>query len=225
MKKLFPLIIIIPLLFTSCGKSKIPEGEITYDITYPNMEVTGLMSAILPKEMTIVFKGTKMKTTINRGHIFATDVVTDETNEYMEMRLDFGDKKYYCELTKEEVKELKDSQPNYTITKTEEQDSVAGTWCTKYGVTSADSLQPMDAWFTDDFTVLKGGWFSAYATLTGMPIIYDVERYGLMMHVEANNFIEREVKEEEFERSSELSPVDFKTYEEQVQELFDILLE
>ena len=183
------------------------------------------MSAILPKEMTIIFKGTKMRTTINRGHIFTTDVVTDEATEYIEMRLDFGDKKYYTELTKDEVKQMKDSQPTYTITKTEEQDSVAGTWSTKYNVTSEDSLQPMDAWFTEDFTVANGAWFSAYFSVVGMPIIYDVERYGLMMHVEANNFLEREVKDEEFDRSNELSPVDLKTYEDQVQELFDILLE
>lgn len=225
MKKLIPALLALPLLFASCGKSKIPEGEITYDITYPHMEVTGLMSAILPKEMTIIFKGTKMKTTISRGHIFETDVITDEEGEFIEMRLDFGDKKFYTELTKDEVKALKGSQPNYTISKTEEQDSVAGMWCTKYNVSSADSLQPMDAWFTEDLAVQKGGWFSAYKDVVGMPVIYDVERYGLMMHVEANNFIQREVKENEFDRPSELSAIDFKQYEEEVQELFDILLE
>lgn len=225
MKKLFPLLIVTLLLLNSCGKSKIPEGELNYDITYPNMEVTGLMSAILPKEMTIVFKGTQMKTTIQRGHIFTTDVITDEADQSMEMRLDFGDKKYFCILTKEEIAALKNSAPKYTITKTEEQDSIAGTWCTKYKVTSPDSLPPGDAWFTEDLTVENGAWFSAYFSVTGMPIIYDVERYGLMMHVVANGFVQREVKDSEFERSAELTQVDFKTYESEVQELFDILLE
>lgn len=225
MKKLLPLIFAIPLLFTSCGKSKIPEGEITYEITYPYMEVTGLMSAILPKEMTIVFKGTKMKTTISRGHIFETNVITDEANESIEMRLDFGDKKYYCELTKDEIAELKNTQPNYTIKKTSEQDSLFGMWCTKYTVDADGENQPDDAWFTDDLSVEKGAWFSAYHSVSGMPVIYDVERYGLMMHVTANNFIQREVKDNEFDRPAELTKVDFATYESEVQELFDILLE
>lgn len=212
-------------MITSCGKSYIEEGEITYDITYPNMEVTGIMSAILPKEMTIVFKGTKMKTTIARGKIFNTEVITDESNEFIEMRLDFGDKKYYTILTPEEVKELKGSAPKYNIKETEEQDSINGVWARKYLVTSEDSLQPGDAWFTEDLTVQAGAWFSAYGTVLGMPIIYDVERYGLMMHVESNNFIQREVKDTEFDRDPDLRQVDFKTYESEVQELFDILLE
>lgn len=225
MKQLLPILFILSLLLSSCGKSKIEEGELTYDITYPHMEVTGIMSAILPKEMTIVFKGTKMKTTIARGKIFTTEVITDEASEFIEMRLDFGDKKYYCELTKDEVAQLKKSAPKYIIKETEEQDSINGVWAKKYTVSSEDSLQPGDAWFTEDLTVQSGGWFSAYSSVIGMPIIYDVERYGLMMHVESNNFIKREVKDTEFDRDPSLSPVDFKTYESEVQELFDILLE
>jgi hypothetical protein len=225
MKKLLPLIFLGSLILSSCGKSYIEEGELTYDITYPHMEVTGIMSAILPKEMTIVFKGTKMKTTIARGKIFTTEVITDEASDFIEMRLDFGDKKYYCELTPDEVKGLKESNPIYNITKTTEQDSINGVWATKYTVTSEDSLQPSDAWFTEDLRVQSGAWFSAYHSVVGMPIIYDVERYGLMMHLESNNFIQREVKETEFDRDPDLKAVDFKTYESEVQELFDILLE
>jgi hypothetical protein len=209
----------------SCGKSKIKEGEISYDITYPHMEVTGLMSAILPKEMNIIFKGTKMKTTIARGKIFTTEVITDEADNSIEMRLDFGDKKYYCLLTADEIKELQNSAPNYTIKKTDESDSLNGVWAHKYTVSSSDSLQPGDAWFTEDLEIMRGAWFSAYKDVEGMPMIYDVERYGLMMHVVANSFLQREVLDSDFDRDPNLEPVDFKTYETEVQELFDILLD
>lgn len=227
MRKLFPVVVVVclALIVSCCGKSKIPEGEINYEVTYPYMEVTGLMSAILPKEMTITFKDTKMKTSIKRGRIFSTDVITDEADNSIEMRLDFGDKKYFCVLTEEEVKSLIDTQPNYTITATEEADSIFGMWCKKYTVSCEDSLQPADAWFTEDLAVQNGGWFSAYMDLVGMPVIYDVERYGMMMHVAAVSFKEREVKEDEFIRDPELTEVDFNTYETEVQELFDILLD
>lgn len=225
MKKLLPLVVLPMLFITSCGKSKIQEGELTYDITYPHMQVTGLMSAILPKEMTITFKGSKMMTTISRGKIFETKVITDEADKSIEMRLDFGDKKYYCQLTDVEIKKLQDSQPVYSINKSTDQDSIQGVWATKYEVSSTDSIQPGDAWFTEDLAVQKGAWFSAYKDLVGMPVIYDVERYGLLMHVESNTFTQREVKEDEFEREKDLKPVDFETYESEVQELFDILLE
>jgi len=225
MKKLSFLLLALPLIFTSCGPDHISEGKLNYDITYPHTEVTGLMSAILPKEMTIVFKGTKMKTTIERGKIFKTDVITDESDHSIEMRLDFGDKKYYCILTEKEVQELRNSQPEYKIEKSNESDSLHGVLAYKYEVSCDDSIQPGNAWFTEDLEVQEGAWFSAYHDVKGMPIIYDVERYGLLMHVEANNFTECEIKEKVFERDPDLSKVDFETYESEVQELFDILLE
>lgn len=225
MKKLFPALFGLILILTACGPDRVPSGELNYDITYPHMEVTGLMSAILPKEMTIVFNGTKMKTSISRGNIFQTDVITDEADNSIEMRLDFGDKKYYCVLTDEEIQKLKASQPSYEIKKTNESDSLYGVFAYKYEVSGSDSIQPGDAWFTEDLEVQRGAWFSAYKDVKGMPVIYDVERYGLFMHVEANNFTEREVKEKEFERDPALTKVDFATYESEVQELFDILLD
>jgi hypothetical protein len=227
MRKLFPVftVVCLALIVSCCGKSKIPEGEINYEVTYPYMEVTGLMSAILPKEMTITFKGTKMKTSIKRGRIFATDVISDEADNSIEMRLDFGDKKYFCVLTDDEIKGLKESQPNYVITATEEADSVYGMWAKKYTVSCEDSLKPDDAWFTEDLAVQNGAWFSAYKDLVGMPVIYDVERYGMMMHVAAVSFSKREVKDDEFTRDPELEEIDFETYEKEVQELFDILLD
>ena len=225
MKKLLVLLVLPVLFLSSCGKDKVKEGELTYEITYPYMEVTGLMSAILPKEMNIVFKGTKMKTTIARGKIFSTEVITDESDKSMEMRLDFGSQKFYCELTKEEVNDLIASAPNYTIKKTEETDSINGVWAYKNIVSSTDSLQPGDAWFTEDLLIEKGAWFSAYKDVKGMPIIYDVERYGLFMHCNATNFAKREVKEDEFTRDPDLEKITFEEYEKQVQELFDILLD
>jgi hypothetical protein len=143
----------------------------------------------------------------------------------MEMRLDFGDKKYYCELTKEELDILVNSSQKYNIKKAEEKDSLNGVFCQKYLVSSEDSIQPGNAWFTEDLTIQNGAWFSAYKDLVGMPIIYDVQRYGILMHVESNNFSQREILEDEFARDPNLEKVDFETYETEVQELFNILLD
>lgn len=182
------------------------------------------MAALLPKEMSIIVKGTKMKTSIVKGRMFTIDIISDESDESVEMRLDFDDKKLFCVLSKEEVKTLKASQPNYSINKTTESDSINGVFATKYTVSSEDSLQPFDAWFSEDFSAQKGAWFSAYSDLTGFPIIYDVERYGMMMHAEMNACTKREVNDSEFERDADLKETDFETFEANVQELFDLIL-
>lgn len=230
-KSIMRLLIFIPILLlltlNSCGDSKITEGEVEYDISYPRGEVTGILAAALPKTMSIVFSGTKMKTTISKGKMFETIIISDESDESMTMYLDFDNQQIFCELTKEEVQSLVKSQPAYDVSPTEEKDTLAGMWCQKYEVTSMahDTMQPGDAWFTNDLAVTKGAWFSSYSNLGGFPVIYDVERYGIMMHATGLNLRKREVKEEEFEVHNDFKKVDFETYENEVQILFDLLMD
>ncbi len=115
--------LLLPLLFVcfcaiSCSNPKIPEGEILYTITYPHTELTSFMELVLPEEMTVTFKGTEVRSKISRGNIFQTEVISNEEDESVEMRLDFGGKKYFCSLDKAEVEKLKQSQPNYTVKST-----------------------------------------------------------------------------------------------------------
>ena len=105
-------ILLFPLLIVSCGKSKIQEGELTYSIEYPNSGVSGFMLAMLPDEMSLIFKGTKMMTTIKKGKMFTTQIITDEADKSIEMRLILGKEKLiYTILTPEDIKKLQASQP------------------------------------------------------------------------------------------------------------------
>lgn len=226
MRKLLFILAPLTLVFGSCGPEKVPEGEVEYLITYPNLEISGFMRAILPETMTISFKGTKMKTTIASGEIFSTEIISDEKDKSIEMRLDFGDKLYYSILDENDIKDMIASQPVYTINPLNVQDSVAGMYATSYAISCEnDTIERADAWFTEDLAPVQAYWFSAYASLTGFPLIYDVERYGVLMHLEAQKLTKREVKVSEFERDPVLEEVSFKQYEEEVQELFDTLID
>ncbi|MCG8575872.1 MAG: hypothetical protein MI810_13375 [Flavobacteriales bacterium] len=224
MKKHFFLLFSLCLLLFSCGDNKIPEGEIEYIISYPHSDVSGFMEHILPETMTLTFKGSKVKSQIARGKIFKTEVVSDEADNSIEMRLDFGDKIFYCVLNEEEVKKLKDSQPTYDVTETGKADSVQGMWSKEYTVNSNDTIDHDNAWFTEDLAPQSAYFYSSYHDIKGLPLVFDIERYGIIMHLEATKFIRREVKEEEFNRDPALEEVSFDEYEAEVQELFDILM-
>lgn len=226
MKKLLLITLPLVLIFSACGSNKVQEGEVEYEITYPNIEISGFMQAILPSNMTVSFKGTKMKTTISRGEIFTTEVITDEADNSVEMRLDFGDKLFYTILDENEIQEMIHSQPKYEIKSTTQSDSVSGMFATAYTVSSkSDTISRSDAWFTEDLAPQKAGWFTSYAEIAGFPVIYDVERYGVLMHLEAITLTKREIKENEFDRDPALEEISFEEYEAEVQELFDILME
>jgi hypothetical protein len=219
-------LLLLPLIIFSCSEDKIHQGEIKYEITYPHLELGVFMSAALPKEMTIVFKEKQMLATLKKGKIFSTTVLSNEETESVRMTLTFDENRIFCDLNKKEVLELINSQPVYTIDSTNKKDSIEGCWATEYAVTSLnDSMPPLNAWFTEDLSIQNGAWFSAYGSIKGMPLIYDVERYGMLMHANCTKFKEREVEDKEFEMEVDLVEVDFETYEKKVQELFDLLLD
>mgnify|MGYP006883396710 CR=1 FL=1 len=225
MKKLSSILLILgTALFVSCTKEKIPEGEIHYAISYPHNELKGMVEHIMPEEMTLTFKGTKIRSQIARGKIFQTEVVSNESDQSIEMRLDFGDKMFYCILDKDDVATLKESQPKYMLNATGTEDSVAGCWGKEYTIKREGDIKLDNAWFTEDLVPQEAYFYSSYAGIVGVPLVFDIERYGIIMHLEATGFTRREVKDEEFTRSSELSEISFDQYEKEVQELFDILM-
>jgi len=226
MKYLSVLLVVLCILLCSCSDDKIPSGEIEYKITYPYTDVSGFVGAILPEKATLIFNGTQIKTNISRGKIFTTDVISNEADRTVEMRLDFGDKFFYTILTESDIKKLTDSQPKYNIKSTSKQDSVQGMWSNEYTVNcDKDTVVHSNAWFTEDLVPQSAYFYSSYKDIKGIPLIYDVERYGVIMHLEAVKFTKREVLDTEFERDPTLVKVDFTDYEAEVQELFDILMD
>jgi hypothetical protein len=225
--RFFTAFVLFFMLFVvSCGKSKIEQGELEYKIQYPHSDISDFMLAMLPEKMTIVFKGTKMMTTIKKGKIFTTQIITDEKDKSIEMRLTLGnEKQIYTILDQADIEKLKKSQPVYKLTATEEMDSIGGTWAKKYTVVcETDSVENGDAWFTEDLAPTDAYWFTSYANIKGVPVAYDVERYGVFMRIEAQNFKQREVDEKEFDRDPVLKQVSFDEYEAEAQALFDLLM-
>ena len=226
MKFLLPVLGLFIVIFSSCGENRIQEGEIEYTITYPYTNVEGFVSAILPEKLVLTFKGTKIKSMIKRGNIFKTEIVSDEKDKSIEMRMEFGNDNYFCDLTDAEVDKMIASQPDYKIVSTTKQDSIQGLYGSEYTVKNpVDSIIHDNSWFCDHLAPTKAYWYSSYKDITGVPLIFDIERYGVVMHMEITNFTQREVKEEEFNRPAELSPRSYDEYEANVQELFDILLD
>ena len=97
----------ILLVMTSCEPSKIEQGEITFDITYPhNPDLSATMRMVLPKEATLIFKGSKMLTIVKTGKIFRTEIYAEETAKVLEMRLDFGSDDFYTILDDQNQKDF-----------------------------------------------------------------------------------------------------------------------
>lgn len=213
-------------MFSACSPDKIEQGEISYAVTYPHADVSGFVMSLLPDKMSLVFKGTKVMTTIKRGKIFTTQIITDEADHSVEMRLVFGNEHaIYTVLSQEDIDKLKNTQPDYQISPTDDTDSLSGLLGKRYKVSCAsDTVPNQDAWFTEDLTPQDAYWFTSYSSIKGVPLAYDFERYGVFMRIEISKFDKKEIKDSEFERDKKLTEVSFTEYEAIAQELFDALM-
>jgi len=214
------------LLMPSCGPSKIEQGEITFDITYPfNPDLSATMKLVLPKEATFIFKGSKMLTIVKTGKIFRTEIYAEETAKILEMRLDFGSDDFYTILDNQDQKDFMASLPNYTVTPTDTEDSLKGLWAKKYKVKyDSDTIPEFESWFTEQLSLQSITWFSNYTSITGTPLIYDIDQYGIRMHFEISNFKAREVDDKEFTRDPVLKEIPYKEYNRKLVELFEVIL-
>lgn len=226
MQKIYPIAFAFFFLISACSPNKIEQGEISYTVTYPHANVSGFVMSLLPDKMSLVFKGTKVMTTIKRGKIFTTQIITDEADHSIEMRLIFGNEHaIYTVLKPADIDNLRNTQPDYQITPTEDTDSLGGLFGKRYTVTCAsDTVVNEDAWFSEDLAPQDAYWFTSYSSIKGVPLEYDFERYGVFMRIEINKFDKKEIKDSAFERDKKLTEVSFTEYEAIAQELFDALM-
>ena len=132
--------------------------------------------------------------------------------------------KIYTELNDADQQKFRSNLPEYALTPSETADSLHGLWGKKYNTeyTGNDTTPPFESWFTEDLSLQNITWFSNYNKVVGVPLIYDIDQYGIRMHLEITGFKQREVKDEEFTRSSELEKVEFSEYDKKLNELFTI---
>jgi len=226
MRRLFSVFTLLIVLY-SCKENKIEQGEIEYKITYPyNPNVTGVMEMMLPKELNVKFKGTKMIATIKRGKIFTTQIVSDESTQELEMRLDFGSDIINTFLSPDDVDLFLKTQPKYSLSKSQKADSLVGCSSVKYIIDcSNDTIPPFDCYFTEDFTIKDAAWFTALKGAKGMPLVYLIDRFGIVMKVEATKFTPKEINDQEFEPTEKYKTVSFKKYDKKLNDLFEIMTE
>lgn len=218
-------IVLLSILIVSCGPSKIEQGEFTFDITYPyNPDLSSTMKMVLPKEATLIFKDSKMLTVVKTGKIFKTEIYADEAIKELEMRLDFGSDLFYTSLSEADQQAFKKNLPHYTYEKTSESDSLKGVFATKYKVKyDSDTIPEFESWFTEDMSLQNISWFSNYDGIVGVPVIYDIDQYGIRMHFEITSFKKREVDNKEFTRDAALKKIGYSEYDQKLSELFNIL--
>ncbi len=226
MKKLLFLLLPAVVFLVGCSDTEIRQGEIEYEITYPYSDFHGIMDVVLPKKMIVKFKDDKMIASIENTKFFRTDILSESKTKALKMRLDFGSEKIEANLDKNDLVTLVGSQPSYTVSNETTEDTVVGLLATYYTVDSKnETIGEFKCAFSNNLSVKETDWFSAYKGTSGIPLIYIIERYGVVMHLRATHFRSREIDDKEFETKKAFKEVSYNEYEASVAELFQLIIE
>jgi hypothetical protein len=136
------------------AQKKIPEGTITYTVSYELPADKQQYAEMLPKAITCYFRGDSSAALIDQGQATMKGVSVFKSN-YHSLIIDVPaqSKKIFVVLTQQEVEAEKAANPQFTGAKGAEKQVINGYNCVKTTITDTKSGAKYDIWITNDIAV------------------------------------------------------------------------
>ena len=208
------LSIVFGLLFSSCsalieGSSDddLEEGQIIYKISYPYVDSNDIGLNLLPKEMTLTFKGDHYKAeSIGGMGLFAAGFISDNKEKTMDYFMKVISSKYASRFTNKGVKRFHSNFPSYRLEKLDTTRNIAGMDCNATRVIFYNNIvSDYIIWHTDQIKLKNSNWCSPFPTISGVLMEYQVQQEGLVLKMTANSVQRDSISPDYFK-----VPLDFK---------------
>jgi len=203
------------------GSKGITEGVIEYDITYPNINPNSMMASGMPSKAFLRFKDNNTSNDMSgmMGLINIT-YVSNLQKKQVEQRLTLINKKYASEINADELKELNDSYVS-SIEEGKKTLQIAGYKCKEVLVKLMDGKQTK-VYYTNDIGIENANWANPYNKIEGVLMDFEMERYGIAMHLKAKSVLAQKIDETIFSipaDSAEYKNIVFSELEKILEEL------
>ncbi len=199
------------------GKN-VSEGVIEYDITYPKLDPNNMMVSGLPNKAYLRFKNNNtvndmsgMMGLINITYIARHDKSVAQT-------LTLINKKYVSDISADDLTHLNDSYLD-KIEQGKNTQNIAGFNC-KEAIVSLKNGETIHVYYTNDIGVTDPNWSNPYSKIDGVLMEFEMERYGVAMHLKAKAVVAQQVEDNAFDVSeSDYKKIPFNELEKILQEL------
>ena len=231
-KKLF-LIIALVLLGVACflyfykggstfkhllGGKEITEGVIEYDITYPKMDPNSMMVQGLPDKAYLRFKNNDMVNDMSgMMGLISIAYFSRQSESSVAQTLTLINKKYAANITLEEMKKM-NSEYVEKVENGKNTAEIAGFKCKEAIVTLKDG-EALHVYYTNDIGISNPNWSNPYNKIDGVLMDFQLERYGLAMHLKAKQVTPKEMDDAEFKITSDYKMIPFEELEKILIEL------
>jgi hypothetical protein len=200
------------------GGADLSEGVIEYDITYPKMDPNSMMVQGLPDKAFLRFKNNDMVNDMSgmMGLISIT-YISKQTTQSVAQTLTLINKKYVADISTEEMGKMNSEY----VTKVETGKNVkeiAGFKC-KEAIVSLKNGESVYAYYTNDIGISNPNWSNPYSKIDGVLMDFQMERYGLAMHLVAKQVTNQKIDDSAFDISEDHKKIPFPELEKILIEL------
>lgn len=195
---------------TEQGASKISEGEIIYDLTYPQFGDDNLIASMFPSSMSFKFKDNMTRSDLKtRMAVFSTTFITDKDSRTLTHLVRIANKKSGLVLDSAEIMNDYAKKPEgMTITKTDSTKEIAGYKC-KHALVSFEGKpdKSYDLYYTEDIAIADPNWCSPYQEIPGVLMEARVKKFNIEMKIMASAVAPGEFDSSEFVIADEFEPI------------------
>lgn len=193
---------------TNAQKKKIFQGTITYNITYPDANLTPAMKAQLPTTQDVTVKDCKTKTEMITGAVTQASI-TDGTAKTETILIDYMGTKYALKLTSAEITESLAKATMPVVTTTTDTKVIAGYTCKKAILTSTEedgTITNDTIFYSDEIGCSDLNFSTQFKDIPGAVLEYSV----YVDQINANmKYIAKEVKKTKISDNIFLIPSDY----------------
>ncbi len=187
------LLILIPLLLSSCGlksnRKGVYSGRIDYKITYLNDNLDKKMLEILPKRMKLLFN---QKEAINNieGFLgfYKLEALTNFNSRKCSTVLKVIDKNYLYKGKHDEMMCCFNSMDDMVITETQETKYIAGFNCRKAIIYLPSKNSTFDIYYTGEINLTRPNSTNPYRKIDGVLMEFELNLLHLHMRFSAEKF-------------------------------------
>lgn len=200
------------------GGKAMKEGVIEYDVTYPKVDPNSMMVSGLPSKAFLRFKNNNMVNDMSgmMGLISIT-YISNQTNKKVAQTLTLINKKYVSDISTEELNKMNDSflvgiEPGKNT------QEIAGFKC-KEAIVKLQNGETAHVYYTNDIGIANPNWSNPYSKIDGVLMDFQLERYGLAMHLKAKSVLAQQVEDTAFDIPEDHKKIPFAELEKILQEL------
>ncbi len=198
------------------------QGHIIYDISYPYLDSNDIGLNLLPREMTLTFKGDMYKTeSIGGMGLFAAGFVSNNEEKTMDYFMKIISSKYVSRFTEKGVKRFHHDFPRYRLEELDTTRSIAGMNCASTKVIFDNNVvSDYIIWHTNQIKLKNSNWCSPFPMISGVLMEYQVQRQGLVLKMTANSIQSDSISLDQFKVPLDFNIVSNKTLTRKIKEAF-----